>query len=151
MDNSEKITREELLNIINYMETGVLENTTGEKRKFDAVDYYLMAHMGPRSFLNIVERMLPKKLSVVKNYIAENKKYLTEKHLPQNVLNMYYNYRNHEITGSEKLQILKFLTENEIPINNATFTYAMRKHIDGVINITPINKKTQRKTRVKKK
>jgi len=140
---------EEIIKIIEYMETGVIKNTTGEKRKFDVVDYYLMAKMGYRSFLNIVSEIVPKKYNVVKTYFTQNQQYLTEKYLPQNVLNMYYSYRNHEITGVEKLKILKFLAENEIPINNATFTYAMRKHIDGVINIEP-SKKTVKK-RVKRK
>lgn len=131
-----KLTTEELKQCII---SGKIKLDGCEERKFDLIDFYLMSDEKPASFLkSIRDNSKKEEINKIERFFnglfsKKNKilKYISLKEL----LNVEYNYKGHNFSMEEKEDIISFLNNNRIPINEITYFCTARKYVDGFLNL----------------
>lgn len=145
-----KLTIEELKECI---VKGRIKLSNGNVRKFDLLDFFLMSNYQPSTFLRMVKKTAKSsEYDKVRTFFAifeTGKSYV--RHASANELvSIDYSYKGYRLDEDEKFHIIKFLNDNAIPINEATYFYASRKYVDGIIDIYE-NRKSKPKTKTRKK
>ena len=125
-----------------------------EERKFDLIDFYLLSNEKLTTFLKMVKGNSKKEeMNKIERFFSvlfskRNRilKYISLKEL----LDLEYNYKGHSFSIEEKEEIISFLNNNKIPINEVTYFCAARKYVDGILNLY-LNEKTKVRSRKKVK
>lgn len=117
---------------------GKIALSNGGERKFDLLDFFLMSDYQPSSFLRMVKRTSKSsEYDKIMTFFAifENKESYIRHASANELVAIDYSYKGYRLDEDEKFHIIKFLNDNAIPINEATYFYAARKYVDGIISI----------------
>ena len=115
---------EEIKQIIAYIKFGIIENRIN--RPFDIIDYYLT-----------IKIPLNKILELTKNRIT-NEEYLLLRAFVYDNKDTFETIPYTEIISSndeERDIIISFLSNNNIPINNKTYTIAYKRYINSTLDL----------------
>ena len=135
MENNKE--KELVKEIINLLQNGVLENDN--IRPFDMLDYYRMTKRSPRSLYEKV---------VANSYFSEEERKLfysfvcksfSDKRLKINdIIDVKHFVLKDdvpvEITELEKMNVIKYLEENKIPITSFTYNTVLSKYLANDIS-----------------
>lgn len=134
--------------IINYLKNGVEEY--GVTRQFDLIDYYMITSISLSQILKLSKDFLSKdNLLLLKKFINQNisgeknnpsiiKQIMSEKV----IINYEKDKNGLPIPGTEELfsndekeRLIKFLKNNNIPINLKTYNLVFRRYRNGLLDI----------------
>ncbi len=129
--------------VSHYIKNGIVMET-GEKRKFDIVDYYMVQKYESHDFLKISKDVLESEdYSNLKQFFSKNK--LLEKQKPFYVKGVLEEVTEVDckkdkngfpiqgtgriVTEEEKLSVMDFLRRNDVPLTSRTYNVAFRRYL----------------------
>ena len=126
--------------LINYLKNGIKENEN--TREFNLLDYYLLTNINQNTMLDFLNKYEKDDAYLFNQFIEKYKdsKLLTPIDI-KNILNekdYIYNYidkdndfiLNNEITKDDKLIVLDYLKEHNIPLLDVMYKIALKKYLN---------------------
>lgn len=130
--------------VSNYIKNGIVMET-GEKRKFDIVDYYMVQKYEPSNFLKISKGVLNRwdyndlKLFFSKNKILDKQQpfyvkgvleEVTEVDCKKDKNGLPIQGTGRIVAEEEKLSIMDYLKNNGVPLTSRTYNVAFRRYLN---------------------
>ncbi len=107
-----------------------LELTTNKLDNVDIIDYYLLIGMPIKDYIELCQGFISNKyityFKVLSSGFIQSEKESVDENI---IINNNYIFGDRNITQSEKLLVLKFLKENNIPLG--FYTFAIKKYAEG--------------------
>ena len=146
------------------MITDLIKNGVKEAeciRPFDLLDYYQITHLSRAEFLNILKNkknnlpttdvnLVLKFLRKYENSRILNKNDLISRIKEKDIIGIEFDSNNNPIantgrlvTKEEKVSVVNYLKENNIPLYDYCYDIALKRYINGTLSISDNNKKSK--------
>ncbi len=120
---------------------GVKNEQTGEIRKFDILDYYMLTSMSMKELMDAAKQFNID-ATCVRRFFYENRVVyrLTEEY--KIIMSNTFIINGNEITTEQKELVVKYLESINAPVTTALFKLAAKRYLNGELELEKIIKKT---------